>query len=254
MKWSFINTAFHNGKYNMDFDLHLVNNTFPGKAFLRLYRWQPYCISLGANQSFDDINLIAAEEAGLDVVKRPTGGRAILHSEEITYSVTTHLENSFSPMELYKEINYALLKGLTFYDSRLSEAELENVQPDFASFYKDKNSVACFASTAKNELKFNGKKLIGSAQRKIGQIILQHGSILCGTFHRKIINYLNLMDEERIRLNDELINKTIELETILTEETDYSRLSGCILDGFQNHFNSKFEETEIDFKKTKVNF
>jgi lipoate-protein ligase A len=254
MKWFFINSAFHNGRYNMDFDLHLSNVCKAGQAYFRLYRWNPYCISLGANQSMDDIDLYKAEADRIDIVKRPTGGRAILHSEEVTYSVVIPIESYNSAQEIYKEINFALLKGLVYYNPKLSSAELEHVQPNFPSIYKDGEGLACFATTAKSELKYGGKKLIGSAQRKLGNIILQHGSLLCGTFHKNIINYLNVFEEERIKIKDELNNKTIELESILNEEIDYSRLNGCLLDGFQNHFNTKFEEQEIDFRKTKVEF
>jgi lipoate-protein ligase A len=248
MKWFFLNTGFNTGKYNMDFDLHLANTCKNGEAYFRLYRWQPYCISLGANQSLDDINFIKTGEDNIDVIKRPTGGRAILHAEEITYSVIIPLGYYTSPLEIYKEINFALLQGLTIYNPVLSSSELEQQQPDFKSIYKNNTALACFASAAKNELKFNGKKLIGSAQRKLGNIILQHGSILCGKYHRNIINYINLINEEKKIVEDELNNKTIELEAILEEEVDYQRLADSLLEGFQKHFNEKFVEAETDFK------
>ena len=68
--------------------------------------------------------------------------------------------------------------------------ELEKSQPDFREFYKEGHSAVCFAVPAKSELKFDGRKLVGSAQRKFGNVILQHGSILCGEFHKKIVDYL----------------------------------------------------------------
>ena len=87
MIWQYINTGENTGSFNMDFDLSLVKETVPDTIILRLYRWNPYCISLGANQSYAGINEGKAAADGIEIVKRPTGGRAILHSEELTYSV-----------------------------------------------------------------------------------------------------------------------------------------------------------------------
>ncbi|MCW8960593.1 MAG: hypothetical protein OQK29_03455, partial [Ignavibacteriaceae bacterium] len=164
----------------MDFDLELVKNFVPDSPVLRVYRWKPYCISLGANQGYDSVNINNSGSEGLDVVKRPTGGRAILHSEELTYSVVYPVSDNNSPKRIYREINLALKNGLKHYDSILENIELEHSQPHFPSFYKDKKSTLCFAVSAMNELNYKGKKLAGSAQRKIGDVILQHGSILCG--------------------------------------------------------------------------
>jgi lipoate-protein ligase A len=201
-----------------------------------LYRWNPYCISLGANQSEDEIDKIKVEEDGLDIVKRPTGGRAILHSEELTYSVTMVLDPDSSPRNLYRLINFALLEGLRIYDSRLSELEIEGVQPDFPAFYKENLSAACFGMPAKNEIKYKGKKLVGSAQRRIGSTLVQHGSGMCGNYHVNLAGYLNLPQSERIKIREVLNSKTTELESVLQNKTDYEKLSESLLKGFENHF------------------
>ena len=93
-----------------------------------------------------------------------------------------------------------------------------------------------------NELNYRGKKVVGSAQRKIGNVILQHGSILCGGFHKKIINYLNLPFDKLEEIKNEIEQTTTELESILREKIDYQKLSLAIKEGFRNHFNVKFEE------------
>lgn len=233
MKWNFIDSGFNTGEFNMQFDLELANKCKNDEAFYRLYRWQPYCISLGANQSFDDINLVKTKEDGIDVVKRPTGGRAILHAEEWTYSVIYPMNYEYSPKEIYFKISKALMKGLELYNPIFANSELENVQPNFPKLLEEPSGVLCFASTAKNEVKFNGKKLIGSAQRKLNNSILQHGSILCGTFHQKLADYLRVDKETKINLHSELISKTIEIETILNEKVDYEKLKSCLVQGFE---------------------
>ena len=169
----------------MDFDLLLAGSRYRGEAYFRLYKWKPYCISLGANQSYDSIDLTKAKRDYIDVVKRPTGGRAILHAEELTYSVVLPVDYTSSARNIYREINLALLKGLKEYDKRLADIELESTQPAFSSIYKEAKGNICFAVSAKSELKFKGKKVAGSAQRKLNNSLLQHGSILCSDFHKR---------------------------------------------------------------------
>ncbi|MHB9039857.1 MAG: lipoate--protein ligase family protein [Melioribacteraceae bacterium] len=241
MIWNLIDSGANTGAYNMEFDLGLAHKCNPEEAYFRIYRWNPYCISLGANQSFDDINLLKTNQDGIDVVKRPTGGRAILHAEELTYSVILPFNYKFSPREIYFKISKALMRGLEIYNPLLANSELENHQPDFPKLLEEPSGVLCFASTAKNEVKFNGKKLIGSAQRKLNNVVLQHGSILCGTFHRKLVDYLNCDDETRRTLSFDLTEKTTELQTIMNEEIDYQKLKTCLIAGFELEWQIKFD-------------
>jgi lipoate-protein ligase A len=244
MNWKFFNSGVNSGKFNMDFDLLLAKNLEPDTAILRLYRWNPYCISLGANQSLEDIDINKSKFDKIDVVKRPTGGRAILHSQELTYSVLYPIDQNTSAKNIYNEINLALRKGLINFDPRLSKIDLEHAQPDFKEFYKSEISAICFAASAKYELNLNGKKLVGSAQRKLGNVILQHGSILCGTYHKNIVEYLNVAEEKKKEFLEEISSTTIDLKSALNTEVDHGKLNLSILNGFKEHFNSDFEEIE----------
>ena len=243
MKWLFINSGSNTGRYNMDYDLQLAKNYKDDEIVLRLYKWDPYCISLGANQSPDSINSKLARQDKIDVVIRPTGGRAVLHAEELTYSVVYPLDFFSSAKDIYCQINLAILKGLKIYDSRLSSFELENHQPDFAEIYKQENNAVCFAVSAKSEIKYSGKKIVGSAQRKFEKVVLQHGSILCGPFHKKITHYLNVQDEIKEEIKKEIEENTIELGSILNEKIDYSRLALSICKGFEKHYNMSFSNS-----------
>jgi lipoate-protein ligase A len=115
MIWHFIDSGFKTGRFNMDFDLELVKNFKSDSPVLRVYRWEPYCISLGANQDFNSINQKKTELESLDIVKRPTGGRAILHAEELTYSVVYPVSKNLSPKQIYQEINLAFAEGDCFF-------------------------------------------------------------------------------------------------------------------------------------------
>ncbi|MFN3873371.1 MAG: biotin/lipoate A/B protein ligase family protein [Ignavibacterium sp.] len=247
MIWDVILSGENTGKFNMDFDLELAKS-FPQNPALRLYRWKPYCISLGANQRIDEVNISKALTDNIDVVKRPTGGRAILHSEELTYSVVFPLDLNYSARAIYNEINLALREGLIFYDSLLSQLELEHNQVDFKNFYKEDKSAICFAVSSKSEINFNNKKLVGSAQRKIGKVILQHGSILCGDYHLRITEYLNFDDEKKREIKNEIAETTIDLRSILKKEINYEYLSECLIQGFKKHFNADVDIKEFSLQ------
>ena len=244
MIWKFISSGINNGSFNIDFDVMLAKSLNSNEAILRLYQWNPYCISLGTNQSEDSLKLGKIITKNIDVVKRPTGGRAILHSKELTYSVTYPIGNRFSPKELYREINLALKKGLILFNSTLENIELEYVQPCFPSFYKKDKSTVCFAVSSKNEINFEGKKIVGSAQRKMKNVILQHGSILCGAKHKEITEYLNLPEESLREIRNEMSNNTTDLNEILKENINIERLISSIKKGFEMHFNFVFENLE----------
>ena len=246
MKWIFIDTGENPGQFNMDFDLKLctlVSTT--KKPILRFYKWKPYAISLGYHQKLDSINTDLAKQNNIDIVIRPTGGRSILHSEELTYSVVFPLE-AVSPHNLYQLISDSIVKGLHLYDRKLRKINLEKSQIDFKEFYKSSRSIPCFSSTAKNEIKFQNKKLVGSAQRVLASSILQHGSILCGNYHKNLVHYLKLSNEEKQLLKKDLDEKTISLFEILNEEIDYSKLKKCIRRGFESTFGAEFLEPNLE--------
>jgi lipoate-protein ligase A len=243
MNWLFINSGSGTGRFNMDYDLQLAKNYKDEEFVLRLYKWDPSCISLGANQTPNSINSELARQDNIDIVTRPTGGRAVLHAEELTYSVIYPLDFLSSAKDIYRQLNLAILKGLKIYDSRLSSFELENHQPNFAEIYKKENNDVCFAVSAKSEIKFSGKKIVGSAQRKFENVVLQHGSILCGPFHKRITHYLNLSDEKKEEIEKEIESNTIELGEILNEKIDYSRLTLSLCKGFEEHYNMTFSNS-----------
>jgi lipoyl(octanoyl) transferase len=145
-----------------------------GRPVLRLYRWKPACLSLGRNQHaaglYDEAR---ARTAGIDIVRRPTGGLAVLHDRELTYCVLAPLELLGGARNAYHAINRSLVDGLR----RLG------VPADMAGdgFSRDPRRDAaepCFQAPASGEVVALGRKLVGSAQRCENRTLLQHGSIL----------------------------------------------------------------------------
>lgn len=247
VKGYYIDTGASTGRFNMDFDLQLAGESKEGFMCLRLYQWNPYCISLGANQSEESLNKEALHRDGFDWVRRPTGGRAVFHSEELTYSVILNKLN-MSPKDAYNAINEALLLGLAEYDQRLGEAGLSSEEVNFKEHYRSVESAACFSVPSKSEVKMDGRKLIGSAQRKTGNVILQHGSINTGSFHKKIVDYLNIDLFEKESLKMLLNEKTSDIKSITGEEVNMERLKFSIIKGFRNRFSIDFEELVIEKK------
>jgi lipoyl(octanoyl) transferase len=240
--WIFIDTGKHTGKFNMDFDIHLVDEfNRSGKPILRFYSWEPYCISLGKNQNNSDINLALAKQDEIDVVKRPTGGKAVLHAEELTYSVVTKT-NGLSVRESYNLISTALVEGLR---KICADLELSQSSADFRKLFHDPSAIPCFSTSAVYEVEWHRKKLVGSAQHRFasplgGDTLLQHGSILIGDFHKRIVDYLNIDEEMKRRTIADLDSHTITLAEILNRQVDSKEIKDAVKAGFENVFGAEF--------------
>lgn len=252
MKWRFINTGYRRGKFNMEYDEFLASRLIEeaGVPTVRVYGWNPPAISLGYNQSEEDIDLQKCEDEGIDIVKRPTGGRAILHWNEITYSVVMFAE-SLSISEVYEKISRALVTGIRLMGV---DAELEKSQPNFQSLYKDAASVPCFSSSAKYEIQYQNKKLVGSAQRRyscIGgkEIVLQHGSILLGPEHRWLVDFLSEKNENVLKEIKHVLNeKTIDIKTILGKEVSFDEAAYYLKEGFEKEWKIQFAQNISNYK------
>ena len=248
----FIDSESSSGEFNMELDIFLSKTCKEDEAFFRLYRWKPYTISLGANQKLDEIDIEKCNSENIGIVTRPTGGRAILHAEELTYSLILPLSYGLSAREIYNKVSHTLSSALAKYNSKLTSVELENIQPNFKQLLDNPSGALCFASTAKSEVKFNGKKLIGSAQRKMNNVVLQHGSILCGKKHADLPDFL--INKTHIpELKAELSDKTTEIGSIINAEVDYSYLSKIIKTQFENDWKFNFKDsTKLFISKFNV--
>ncbi|MFO7654538.1 MAG: biotin/lipoate A/B protein ligase family protein [Candidatus Krumholzibacteriia bacterium] len=152
---------------------------------LRLYRWSPPAVSIGYHQDQADFPLERARVLGWDVVRRPTGGRAILHAEELTYAVVAGSPSPLFGSSLhssYARINEALLAFLSDLGiaGEISSGESR----------AEARGTVCFQSAGQYEVRVGGRKLVGSAQRRSERAFLQHGSILFGPAHADLVRCL----------------------------------------------------------------
>lgn len=169
-RWRLLVSAPADGATNMAVDHALLERAANcDEAVLRIYTWARPTLSLGMHERAR-VQPEAAALAGVDVVRRPTGGRALLHHREVTYSVTAPAQSS-SLSDSYRAINSILLDALGQLGVAAQEAARAGrpLRPDAA---------ACFAQANAGELVVDGRKLVGSAQRRDEHALLQHGSIL----------------------------------------------------------------------------
>lgn len=161
----------------MDRDLQIMQEVSSGQAppTLRLYRWSPPALSLGFSQKEEEVaDLAACRRLNVDIVRRPTGGRAVLHNRELTYSIVVPESHTLLPRGVLASYKF-LSRGL------LAAFELLNVEAYLAPRGKRGRKPvpgACFDSSSAYEIQVGGKKVVGSAQLRRNGVLLQHGSIL----------------------------------------------------------------------------
>jgi lipoate-protein ligase A len=179
-----IQDSIYDGAFNMAADLFLAEQTVrTGAPILRLYGWKRPTLSLGFHQKADAEIIRRCRGWGVPVVRRPTGGRAVLHDRELTYCFVAPLTHP-----LMQAGRSALLKaiGSAFVDAAARsglKAELVRISGSEAgseTFFRSKNDFLCFSSVSRWEVRLNGCKWIGSAQRILKDAFLQHGSIVLG--------------------------------------------------------------------------
>ncbi|MEO8333762.1 MAG: lipoate--protein ligase family protein [bacterium] len=173
MRWRLLHSPPGDGPLNMATDHALMARArHTGETVLRVYEWSAPVLSLGRNQRARDV-YVDAELArrGVSVVRRPTGGRALLHHREITYSVTAPASSTASLGATYARVNTLLLDALASLGvpATLAAPTVRSRLP---------TATPCFAEPAKGEIVVGGRKLAGSAQWRDDGALLQHGSII----------------------------------------------------------------------------
>jgi lipoate-protein ligase A len=222
--------------FNMAADVYLLRHAVetPEAVVLRLYGWNPPAISLGRMQDVRtnlDITRINAD--GLGWVRRPTGGRAILHWNDITYSCVFSkkmLSMGDSISRTYKVISACLISGLALAGIRCIPS---SAGPSGAESRRD-IKLPCFLSPNREEIMVDGRKLIGSAQKRTADAVLQHGSLPLGGEYRRLPEYLNLIEADKMAQK-----RLLEEKSLCVEEC----LSGASKELLVSHLAAGFEET-----------
>lgn len=215
------------------------------KPTLRLYAWNPPCLSLGHAQSFKDVDISRLRASGWDVVRRLTGGRAILHADELTYSVTGGVDEpilSGGVLESYNRIAQALMFAIRDLGLPVEMKEHENSNAPAAL---NLNPV-CFEVPSTYEITVNEKKLIGSAQARKREGVLQHGSLpLFGDLTR-ICDALVFEDEaKRENAAQRLLARATNVESILGKQITWQQAAESFVKGFETQLGIRFERGEL---------
>ena len=191
--WRLIESAAANGPRNMAIDVALAESVRKGGTpILRFYRWEPPCISLGRNQpARDHYDLDAAERWGVDFVRRPTGGGAVYHHREITYSIMVRDRLLGGPRRTYHLIHRGLLAGLRLLGAPVDMVGVSG-EPHRPS------TVPCFHELDIGSIVADKLKLVGSAQLRERGVILQHGSILLAGDQTPTVALLKVQREDEM--------------------------------------------------------
>ena len=186
---------FRDGASNMAVDCAILEAVAGGSQppTLRLYGWEPFCLSLGYGQRTRDVDHDALAERGWDLVRRPTGGKAILHGDELTYSLSLPLDHPLaggSVVESYRRISAGLLRALECLGLS-AEAQHQG-----ASARQAELGAVCFEIPSHYEISVKGQKLIGSAQLRRKGAVLQHGTLPLFGDVARICDVLSFASEE----------------------------------------------------------
>jgi len=215
------------GSWNMAVDDYLFQSL--GKeptTYLRFYQWERPTISIGYSQNATRIvDLGKCRAMGIDVVRRMTGGKLVLHHQEVTYSICSSDSELFTSklMDSYRLISEALMRGLEKMGIKCSLAA--STPSSYA-----RGLLPCFSHPAQNEIEIDGKKIIGSAQKRTGDKFIQHGSIPLKK-GEGLLKFISKLNREAFRMN------MTSLSDILEREVDFDWVVEHLQSGISEHFN-----------------
>lgn len=213
------------------------------KTALRLYSWNPPCLSLGYAQPFKDVDVERLNSHGWDVVRRLTGGRAILHTDELTYSVTGPADDPILAggiLESYNRLARALLHSVQ------SLSVPVEIEPREDGHDGQNPNPVCFEVPSSYEITVHGRKLIGSAQARKREGVLQHGSLpLTGDLARICDALVFETESARQAAKDRLLARATTIESVLSVETAWETAAQAFVRGFEAELGIRFESGEM---------
>ncbi len=216
MEWTLlVDPAGRPGPENMATDEALLHEAATtGRSFLRLYRWSPPCLSFGRNEpALARYDRRGIERRGWDVVRRPTGGRAVWHENEVTYAVAAPIAAFGSLQASYCAIHERLAAALQTLGV-VAQLAPKDGRP--ASL----GAGACFASPVGGEVTVRGRKVVGSAQVRLGSAFLQHGSILLGGSQETI---------DAVSLQPSPVSSATSLSQVLGRTVTFAEVADAIV-------------------------
>ncbi|NPC93275.1 lipoate--protein ligase family protein [Bacillus sp. WMMC1349] len=248
--WRFINSGKQSPAFNMALDEALLywhsQNQIP--PTIRFYGWNPATLSVGYFQNIEkEVNLEAVKKYGLGFVRRPTGGRGVLHDQELTYSVIVSEEHPEMPKtvtEAYRVISEGVLEGFrklgleAYFAIPRTEKEKQSV--------KNPRSSVCFDAPSWYELVVEGRKVAGSAQTRQKGVILQHGSILLDLDEDMLFDlFLYQNDRVRERLQRNFKQKAVAINQLSSQKVNIEEAVLAFKKGFEKGLNINLQPYEL---------
>ncbi|MFD1926582.1 biotin/lipoate A/B protein ligase family protein [Sporosarcina siberiensis] len=252
--WHFINSGKCSPSFNMALDEALLEWHSQGEIgpVLRFYEWEPATLSIGYFQSVTkEIEMEVVERLGLGFVRRPTGGRGVLHEHELTYSVIVREDYPDMPetvTEAYRVISGGVLDGFKNLglDAYFS---IPNDSNETADLKKPKTAV-CFDTPSWYELVVEGKKVAGSAQTRQKGVILQHGAILLSLDEEKLISLFKFSSEEqRQRMRVSLPEKAVAIDRLANRDIPITECIEAFSKGFESALNIELVPYELSVEQ-----
>lgn len=245
--WRLLLTPPLDGPLNMAVDEALLYAVAEGRSppTLRFFAWTPPCLSLGYAQPLSDVAAERLHARGWGLVRRPTGGRAILHTDELTYSVIAPLDEPRvlgGVIESYRQLSAGLLRGLHVLGL--------NAQADKQKAASDLRPSAalpvCFEAPSDYEITANGRKLLGSAQVRKRGAVLQHGSLPLAGDIARICEALRFESEaERERVKARVRERATTAQAVLGRAVSWQEAANALRQGFADALNLEFVEAAL---------
>lgn len=232
--WRLIQTAPAPGAWNMAVDEAILEASGSGSVppTLRLFAWDPPCLSIGYAQPFADVDHARLVERGWHIVRRLTGGRAILHTDELTYSVCgpgSEPRLAGSVLDSYRNLSAALLAALRLLGTPAV------IQPASAS---QSQGPVCFEVPSNYEITFAGRKLVGSAQARRKEGVLQHGTLPLHGDLARIVNVLQFdHEDDRQVATIRLHTRAATLEEVIGHTLIWQEAAQAFSSAFQQALN-----------------
>ncbi|KAB7708788.1 octanoyltransferase [Bacillus aerolatus] len=253
--WKFVDSGRQSASFNMAMDEALLEWHSEGKIppVIRFYGWEPAALSIGYFQKAEkEIDFDAVKRHGLGFVRRPTGGRGVLHEHELTYSVIVTEEHPNMPAgvtEAYRVISEGILKGFRHLglDAYFAIPRTEEEK----SSLKNPRSSVCFDAPSWYELVVEGRKVAGSAQTRQKGVILQHGSILLDLDEDKLFSLFTYPNERlKERMQQAFKNKAVAVNDISSNKITLQMAGEAFKKGFEEGLEIELEPLEFSKEQT----
>lgn len=261
MEWRLIKDGYHAGFMNMAIDEAIMIAHRKGLVppTIRFYQWSPPTVSLGYFQDLKkEVDIDVCRKLGINIVRRPTGGKAVLHDQELTYSFIISEKHPLinnSILETYKKISGGMIRGLSYLGITADLVPLKEKLKGNALSDSSQNptifKAICFSTPSQYEVQVGGKKLIGSAQVRKKGIVLQHGSLLIKLDRDKLFSVFNFPSTQ-VREKVKAGFKATSVEEVIKEKIKFSKLSDVLLKGFEREFGVKLLEDKLTEFEEKI--